>query len=174
MNLELLTAYVAIKRKNIPGKKAFQKIFYFLTENGIPTGLSYRIYHYGPYSSDLDYKTDDLVMQGSINLLEPQGHSKANHIIPGFDAENMVAKFSDELQSYSEIIDRLLHDLPSDPRTLELWSTTHFMVGSKRRLGEEINKETIIDAVKEIKGAKFSNEEISAAYDRLRETRLVN
>lgn len=173
MNLELITAYVALKKEDIPGKKAFQKILYFLTQNGVPTGLTYRIYHYGPYSSDLDYKTDDLVMQGAINLLEPQGPSKMHRIQPGFDAPIMVQRFNQELQMYRETIDRVLDELPDDPRTLELWSTTHFVVGSKKRLGEEVDETTIINAVKEIKGNKFSNSEISSAINSLLHSKLI-
>lgn len=62
MELKLAVAYVASHVK-IRGKKALQKLVYFLQVAGIPTGCSFRMHIYGPYSNEVAQEYDELVIQ---------------------------------------------------------------------------------------------------------------
>ncbi|MCL6574950.1 MAG: hypothetical protein K6T64_02270 [Kyrpidia sp.] len=173
MGLGALAAYVTMRQGQIKGKKAFQKIFYFLTSSGIPTGLTFRIYHYGPYSSALDYEMDNIHMQGAITMEQEQnGRFLAWTIQPGPQAQDMIAE-DQIVKEYKSKIDDLLSILPDDPKTLELWSTTHFVIVSKKRYGKNADPESVIKTVQEIKGDKFSLDEIRNAYDELMDHQLI-
>lgn len=48
---------------------------YFLDAKGVPTPLNFRIHHFGPYSSELDYATENLEIEGAITVHKnPKGH----------------------------------------------------------------------------------------------------
>lgn len=175
MSLEAISAYVTAQKGTIYGKKAFQKIMYFITEKGVPTGLTYRIYHFGPYSSELDYQTDDLVMQGAIQV-EQQGDLPVSTFLikPGSMAEGIVNGEKSNLAPYVNLIDSVLSVLPKEPKTLELWSTTHFVVQSKRKFGDEVTQESVVESVKDIKGDKFTVLEIQGAYKELLNSQLLS
>lgn len=53
-NLAAIGSYVALRKQGEMDFKAFQKVLYFITESGIPTGLLYSLHSNGQYSSRLD------------------------------------------------------------------------------------------------------------------------
>ncbi len=48
------------------GRIGFQKLAYFATEAGIPTGLSYRRGSYGPYAPEVNHVLSSLINNGLI------------------------------------------------------------------------------------------------------------
>lgn len=168
--LTSLAAYVLKKCDKINGKKAFQKIFYFITEAGIPTGLSYTIYHYGPYSAQLDFNTDNLEIEGAISI-STQGI--AYKIYKGIHAERLAEQA--DIEEYVQKIDGILEVLPIDnPLQLELLSTTHYISKVQKNIYNHLDQDQVVAEVKKIKKNKFTEEKIEEAYTFLYNHGLMN
>ncbi|AOY74705.1 hypothetical protein [Clostridium formicaceticum] len=166
---ETLVAYVMDHCDTIKGKKAFQKIFYFLTEQDIPTGLSYSLYHYGPYSSDLDYKTELVEQSGAISINKV---GQRYNLTKG-DKVDFLLK-NDLIAPYKDKIDYILDILPLDnPLQLELLSTTHYAAMVQKEIYNNVNPDSVIQEVKNIKKTKFKEKEIYEAYNYLKQHRLL-
>ena len=160
MNIKFLASYIIENYGAVRGKKAFQKIFYFLTEAQIPTGLNYTLYHYGPYSSELDYRTDQIQLAGAIEMV-PKG--KGYEIRSG--SKTSVLSKDSSLDENKQDIDKILSKLPLDnPMKLELYSTTHYAAKVRKEIYDCINPEDIVEEVVRIKKDKFSKDEIREAY----------
>jgi hypothetical protein len=164
MNLYATTAYLTKKMGEIPGKKAFQKLMYFIDSQGVPTSLNFVIYHYGPYSSTLDYETEDLELRGAITI-NKTGNSYT--IYPGKHVDEILDTNQEFLNQYSDKIDYIAETLPKTPLELELWSTTHFIAKSLDKYYGGATKEKVVHEVKKIKKDKFSEQQISEAFDAL-------
>lgn len=170
-NLATICSYVALKKRELPGKKAFQKILYFITSSGVPTGLNYSIYHYGPYSSKLDYSTDNLQLMGAIAIENtPHGYK----ISPGEKSETLVEKGKDLIEKYQERIDFLLENLPEQPMVLELWSTTHYVADMLKTIYENTDEQEIVKEVVRLKKDKFSENQIREALKELQRLGLIH
>lgn len=172
MNLQPLVAYLVEQKGTIPGKKAFQKYMYFLDAKGVPTPLSFRIHHFGPYSSELDYETDNLQIEGVLDV-SPNAQGNGFTIKSGNRTKSIIEHHSDFLREHESKINFVLNALPNDSKSLELWSTTHFVANSMNKFYGGADKENVVKEVKSIKKEKFTETEIEAAYDRLIELKLL-
>lgn len=172
MNLQPLVAYLVEQKGTIPGKKAFQKYMYFLDAKGVPTPLSFRIHHFGPYSSELDYETDNLQIEGVLDV-SPNAQGNGFTIKSGNRTKSIIEHHSDFLRGHEAKINFVLNALPNDSKSLELWSTTHFVANSMNKFYGGADKENVVKEVKSIKKEKFTETEIEAAYDRLIELKLL-
>lgn len=172
MGLQTLVAYLVDKKGTIPGKKAFQKYMYFLDAKGVPTPLSFRIHHFGPYSADLDYQTDNLEIEGALQL-SSNATGNGFTIQPGKKTKILIESGADFISENEEKINFVLDALPNESKTLELWSTTHFVANSMNKFYGGAVKENVVKEVKNIKQEKFSESEIEEAYDRLHDLKLL-
>ncbi|AEG58488.1 hypothetical protein [Desulforamulus ruminis] len=171
MSLPSLVAYLVKKKGTVHGKKAFQKYMYFLDAKGVPTTLNFRIHHYGPYSSELDYQSDNLELLGAINMQEKGiGFS----ITSGNRADEIIKKNQEYINLYAYIIDEVINNLPEDPKTLELWSTTHFIANSLKQFSDDYSKDKVVDEVIKIKHDKFTKAEIEKAFETLKKMKYIN
>lgn len=166
MSLQTIVSYLVCKKGSLPGKKAFQKFMYFIDAKGVPTPLNFRIHHFGPYSRELDYATENLEIEGAITVTKnPSGQGFI--ITPGIRSEKWIESGQEFLKKYKEVIDDVLSSLPNDVKILELWSTTHFVANAMNKFYDGASKEKVIDEVVKIKQDKFSKDEIAKAYDEL-------
>lgn len=172
MSLQALVACLAQKKGQINGKKAFQKYMYFLDAKGIPNPLTFRIHHYGPYSYELDYQTDNLELIGAIQV-STSSYGGGFLITPGSNAQKLIDESKDFLDKYENKIDEVLEVLPDKARDLELWSTVHFVAKSMANYFGGATKQKVVAAVKEIKKEKFCEEEIAKAFDSLIDNKLL-
>ena len=106
------------------GRTSFQKIAYFATEAGIPTGLKYERGSYGPYSPDLKKGITRLVNNGLIKE-ERLGRMFAVRVGQTFaDAarayESTINKWDQQINSIADLFSRL------DTRQAEVAATIHF------------------------------------------------
>lgn len=106
------------------GRTTFQKIAYFATESGIPTGLEYQRGSYGPYAPRLKNMITRLVNNGLIRE-ERLGRMFAVKVGPTF--ENALKTYGKDLEQWKETIDKLA-DLFMRMRTnqAEISATVHF------------------------------------------------
>jgi uncharacterized protein YwgA len=65
------------------GRIGFQKLAYFATEAGIPTGLSYRRGSYGPYAPEVKHVLSSLINNGLI-VERKLGHMFAAQVGPTY------------------------------------------------------------------------------------------
>lgn len=168
--LDNLVAYIVEKYGPIKGKKIFQKIFYFLTEMGIPTNLKYSLYHYGPYSSELDIKSNSLERKGAITI-KKEG---IKYVI----SEGIFTKdyaHSSEIEKYIKRIDEIVDKLPiRDAMKLELYSTTHYANNVIKEIYGDNCIDSIVLEVRSIKKNKFSEIDIKQAYEYLKTVGFIS
>ncbi|MGH7426366.1 MAG: type II toxin-antitoxin system antitoxin DNA ADP-ribosyl glycohydrolase DarG, partial [Candidatus Methylomirabilales bacterium] len=133
------------------GRTTFQKLVYFATEAGIPTGLDYSKGTYGPFAEDLKSVITRLVNNG---LLQEQRLGRMFAVFPGPTYEDSRHAFAHEMVAWSPIIERVT-DLCLRFRTTseaEMAATVHF---AARRLAErpgpKPDEKDVLDEVKKWK-----------------------
>jgi O-acetyl-ADP-ribose deacetylase (regulator of RNase III)/uncharacterized protein YwgA len=106
------------------GRTSFQKIAYFATESGIPTGMSYRRGSYGPYAPELKALIARLVNNG---LIREERRGRMLVVKPGSTFTDACRAYQRELAQWKETIDSVA-DLFMRMRTeeAELAATVHF------------------------------------------------
>lgn len=106
------------------GRTTFQKIAYFATESGIPTGLSYRRGSYGPYAPDLKALITRLVNNG---LIREERLGRMFVVKPGPTFQDACRAYERDLAEWKGTIEALA-DLFMRMRTeqAELAATVHF------------------------------------------------
>ncbi|MGQ4894055.1 MAG: hypothetical protein ACP6IQ_05495 [Candidatus Njordarchaeia archaeon] len=145
----------------IYGKKALQKIIYFLSEK-LQLSFNFRLYWFGPFSRELANLYDELrylkLIEIEVDISKKYPEIKINQseeeYIEGIIENNLddqekriINDIADKLKSYS-------------PRKLELLATVHFI---KKYITK--SSKGIIKTVKEIKESKFSDAEIREAIN---------
>jgi hypothetical protein len=107
------------------GRVIFQKIAYFLTVSGIPTGLHYERSSFGPFAKELKLVIASLENHGILRE-EKHGNMFLIEIGPTYeDARNL---YIDKLQKWQELIERVADLFLRVPRTgdAEIAATVHF------------------------------------------------
>ena len=123
------------------GRTTFQKIAYFLTESGVPTGLHYQRGSYGPFSPEIK----DLI--GSLmdhDIVAEQRRGRMFEITPGPTYADARALYLDKLRAWAPTILRMpgTHDA-------ELAATVHFAAKDLRQTTKKRPTEgEVLEAVK--------------------------
>lgn len=119
------------------GRTSFQKIAYFATESGIPTGLTYRRGSYGPYCPDLKALITRLVNNG---LIREERLGQMFVVKPGPTFEDAKRGYERDLAEWKDKIAGLA-DLFMRMRTqqAEIAATVHF--AAKSISGNNKNKQ---------------------------------
>lgn len=110
------------------GRIAFQKIAYFATDSGLPTGLRHIRSSYGPFASELKLLVTRLVNNG---LLQEEKLGRMFSVGPGPTYEDATRSYRTELERWEPIIQRVA-DLFLRMRTqqAEVAATVHFAARS--------------------------------------------
>lgn len=128
------------------GRTTFQKLAYFATEAGVPTGLTYSRGSYGPYAPDLKARIAQLVNNGLIRE-ERLGRMFATELGPTFaDARSA---YRADIANLEPAIDRVA-DLFLRVRTdqAELAATVHFAAESlAQAAGHEPSERQVLEEV---------------------------
>jgi len=154
------------------GKKSIQKLIYFLQEEfGVDLNYRYKMYHYGPYCSELSDDLDIMDMMGTISIQDApamNGYtiSTKYEIKADIDAQQF-------LESHKQKFDRLIEYFKErSAKVLELYATIHFVERVLRERGQESDKDCIVQKVKIMK-PKYSDDDIKKAYDYLLDKSLI-
>lgn len=112
------------------GRVGFQKVAYFATEVGIPTGLSYRRGSYGPYSPEVKQVLSSLINNGLI-VEQKLGRMLATNVGPTYaDArigyESFLAQWQSQIARVVDLIVRMNTD------DAEIAATVHFAANRLR------------------------------------------
>jgi uncharacterized protein YwgA/O-acetyl-ADP-ribose deacetylase (regulator of RNase III) len=129
------------------GRTSFQKIAYFATEAGIPTGLEYERGSYGPHSSDVKPMLSRLLNNG---LIQERRLGQMFAIRVGPTLKDASKVFGSELARYEEAIARVA-DLFERLNTAhaEISATIHYSAKLLRdRLRRPPTEVEVLEAVK--------------------------
>ena len=163
-----------VDRQEGIGKTKIQKITYFLQESlGVPLAYPFRMHYYGPYSNELDGALSLTESLGYIDITpDPNGfgyHVTSVEEHSGVSWHDYDMSKDSEIRNRIEDIDSTIDSLGAlDIPKIELYATIHFIGGPK---GDSSKKQTL-DTVKRLK-PKFSEYEISDAYQALRKANLI-
>jgi uncharacterized protein YwgA len=115
------------------GRVAFQKIAYFATQAGLPTGLRYARGSYGPFAPDLKSLVTRLVNNG---LIREEQHGRMFAVRPGPAYQNAAQAYGEELARWEPEIERTV-DLFLRVRTsqAEVAATAHFATAELEQAG---------------------------------------
>lgn len=127
------------------GRTTFQKIAYFATESGIPTGLKYQRGSYGPYAPGLKERITGLVNNGLIRE-ERLGRMFAVHVGQTFNDAKRA--YADQLQQWESIIEKVA-DLFMRMKTkqAEVAATVHFAARERKDNTESLTEKEVLDTV---------------------------
>lgn len=128
------------------GRTTFQKIAYFATESGIPTGVKFQRGSFGPYAADLKEKITILVNNGMLH--EKQlGRMFAVHV--GETFHDAKRTFADEIVAWESAIEKVA-DLFMRMNTnhAEVAATVHFAAQEcKNSGGTPTTEKDVLDSV---------------------------
>jgi len=168
--------------ETIPGKKALQKLVYFLKESGLGINFEFQWDKFGPYSPELATYTEDLVAEGLMK-------SEAKRLFATSDEDRGVqynfrlGTRANQLLSSEEIstgekerIDRVIALLKEiGPPNLELYATVHYVVKFFSTTSEKARfPEGLFDLVNDYKPGRFNREQIVAAYFNMKKLHWIS
>jgi uncharacterized protein YwgA/O-acetyl-ADP-ribose deacetylase (regulator of RNase III) len=132
------------------GRVGFQKLAYFATEAGIPTGLTYRRGSYGPYAPEVKNVLSKLINNGLI-VERKRGRMLSADVGPTYsDARRGYESFLSQWQSQiAKVVDLVVRMNTDDA---EIAATVHFAARRLRETAGHAPTETeILGYVKEWK-----------------------
>lgn len=157
VNNEAIT-YIVRKISEINGapcKKSLQKIVYLIEEKNIDLGCRYGIHFYGPYSADLDFAVRELCDEGTLEI----EYTPLEHKITATEEDNTY---------HNDKVDEIIVEFAKETASeLELLATTLYVYQIDK------NKSEVVPRVTKIKGAKYSNQRINNAIQRLEHTGYI-
>lgn len=145
------------------GRVTFQKIAYFATVLGLPTGLQFTRGSYGPFSSDIHQLTTRLVNNG---LIQETRLGNMFSVKPGPTYRDAEQAFRSELVQWEPLIERI-SDLFLRMRTqeAEVAATVHFTAIALEQTNEgKVSEMAVLEGVKHWKQKRnppLKDEEIS-------------
>lgn len=106
------------------GRTTFQKIAYFATELGLPTGLVFQRASFGPFATGL--KALESRLQNH-DLIRERQRGRMFMVEPGSTYPDAAKRFASELTKYEEVIQKVTDlFLRADTRKAEIAATVHF------------------------------------------------
>ncbi len=109
------------------GRTRLQKIAYFATRTGVPTGFEYVEASYGPFTHDLAGALGRLINNGVLTE-RPIGRMLA--VRPGPTFDDASARYQDAVQPHEATIQRVVDLLVRlDSRHTEIAASVHFAAG---------------------------------------------
>ncbi len=132
------------------GRVSFQKVAYFATEVGIPTGLVYRRGSYGPYSDQVKQVLTRLINNGLI-VERKLGRMLATDVGPTYeDAKKAYERFLMQWQSQITAVADLVVRMNTDDA--ELAATVHF--AAKNLRGQEGRQPSELEVLRYVQNWK--------------------
>ncbi len=132
------------------GRTTFQKLAYFATQAGIPTGLDHRRSSYGPFSDELKRLQTRLVNNG---LIEERRLGRMFEVRTGPTYRDAIDRYRGELKQWRPAIERVADLLLRlDTRQAEVLASAHFaaqnLLDRSKHRGEPIpSEQDVVDEV---------------------------
>jgi uncharacterized protein YwgA len=167
--------------ETIPGKKALQKLVYFLKESGLGVDFEFHWDKFGPYSPELATYVEDLVAEGLMES-ETKKVFTTTEEDKGVQYNFRLRQRASQLLSSTEIsseekarIDRVVELLKEiGPQNLELYATVHYVAKFFSTSRERSRfPEGLFDLVNDYKPNRFSRDQVLAAYSNMKRLHWV-
>lgn len=127
------------------GRVSFQKMAYFATEVGIPTGLEYRRGSYGPFAEGLKRIQTRLTNHGVIRE-ERKGRMFEIHTGSSFSDAEMY--YRDDLAKWNPQIERVADlFLRSNTRQSEVLASAHYAAKALEHRPEQVTERDVVNEV---------------------------
>lgn len=128
------------------GRIAFQKLAYFATAAGLPTGLHYRRASYGPYAEDLKSVQSRLTNNG---LIVERRAGRMYEVCVGPTYGDAAAQHHDRLDEWGPIIERVADLLlRGDTKQTEIRASVHMAAADlQHRPGPKLTERDVVDEV---------------------------
>lgn len=156
------------------GRVSFQKLAYFATQAGIPTGLEFERRSYGPFAQDLKRLQTTMIHNG---LIREEKRGNAYLTTPGPTLEHARQAFVDDLRNWQSQIEQvtdLFLRLPSS-RFIEIAATIHdvqvsLLYRNRARGQPSVSESELVFEINKWKARRdppFQEHEIVAVIDTL-------
>jgi len=148
------------------GKIKVQKLVYFFQEQySLPLGYEFSMYHYGPYSEELDSDLTAMKIEGHLSI-DPDPDGYGFHVRAQDEPELEWGSLSHgDRAAIKDIVDRFgSHHAPE----LELRATIHFVHRTTKG-----DRQSVVSSVKSLK-PKFSRDAIESAYDEMTREHFIS
>jgi uncharacterized protein YwgA/O-acetyl-ADP-ribose deacetylase (regulator of RNase III) len=128
------------------GRTTLQKIAYFASECGIPTGLKYQRGSYGPYAPSLKERITALVNNGLVRE-EQLGRMFAIHVGQTFPDARKA--YEQQITEWEPIIDKVADlFMRMNTQQAEVAATVHFVAREAKSLpGDKPTEKEVLDSV---------------------------
>jgi uncharacterized protein len=174
----LLASVIAEARKaadqadTFVGRTAVQKMMYFLKVMGVPMSYRFSIHHFGPFCEEILRDVDWLIADDVIT--DRSTEPRYSNYAPSGELDALVSKHAHALTAVRNKITGVAQLAKCRPEKLELWATLDYLYRQARATGTNGPwKERVVSELKEIKGGKFSDEEIGQVYDTMLKLGIV-
>lgn len=164
--LAAMVAKIEQQRYRHPvGRTRFQKLAYFATEAGIPTGLEFRKGSYGPYADNLK-RVFGRLQNNEILTERRQGQMLRKKPGPAFS--DALELFRDQLGEWSDELNRVTDlFLRMDTQESEVAATVHF-AATRLVEGNHPSEMDVLEAVQSWKqNRSFDEEEVATTIRNL-------
>jgi uncharacterized protein YwgA len=133
------------------GRIMFQKLVYFATQAGVPTGLEYEAASYGPYAASLNRMIARLQNNG-LAVEQQRGNMFEVRVGPTY--RDAVTQFRERMEVWRPAVERTV-DLMSrmNPLTAEIAASVHFAAMSLERRQER--RPTTLEVVEAVENWKI-------------------
>lgn len=161
----------------IPGRKALQKLVYFLKESGLGINFEFQWDRFGPFSPELATYIEDLVAEGLVQSEAKRVLITSDEDSSGVQYNFRLTKRASELLSSQEAssnekakIDRVIRLIQEiGIRNLELYASVHYVMKFFSTKNEKARfPEGLFDLVNDYKPDRFSEEGVKGAYLNMR------
>ncbi len=128
------------------GRTTFQKIAYFATESGIPTGLQYKRGSYGPYAADLKRHVTALVNNG---LIREERLGRMFAVRTGETFDDARRAYADQIGEWRGAIDKITDlFMRMNTQHAEVAATVCFAAAELRQAGQ--SKPAELDILRQV------------------------
>lgn len=128
------------------GRTTFQKIAYFATESGLPTGLRFQRGSFGPYSPELKSRITSLTNNG---LLLEQRLGRMFSVRVGRTHLDARRTYTEQLAKWADIIEKVADlFMRMNTQQAEVAATVHFTANElKQKPGAVLSEDDVLRAV---------------------------
>lgn len=168
--IEILT-YVIRKLELIKGKKALQKIMYFINEYVQPY-YTFQWWKYGPFSRELSDDFDFLMFLDKALSYDP--NTAEIRVISDEKGTSEISLPENVKRRIDELLEKLREITQDfDPRQLELLASIHFLRHHASGLENKDSVDEIYEILSFLKERKFEKREIKIALQKVRRIEQV-
>ncbi|MGQ4834519.1 MAG: hypothetical protein ACP6IS_11580 [Candidatus Asgardarchaeia archaeon] len=166
-----IIVYVVRKLGTVRGKKALQKIVYFLESAGIPLSYMFRWWFYGPFSRELDIDIDYLIAEDIfVYQTAPNKVAKLSVKEKDFDTYPLDEKYRNKIDNVLNELRRITNDF--NPMDLELAASIHFILTNVNSITSR-DEDTVVRIIQKTKKGKFAESKIREMYRLIKESHLI-